>query len=169
MNTIIVSSPKLSVTDLLLVFAFSFLVAVALHLIRAQKVRLGEDIALVLKRYRVARSQNDHSVEHLLKVRKYHWSLGAFELSWLPFLVLVTGNTCCLLLDAAGYPVYPWPLLAAGLLFGLAFWVAQNLRLRAIKRLILPARTRTETEFTALTIGECKLGEGAGQVKGVEG
>jgi hypothetical protein len=157
----------MSVTDLLLVFAFSFLVAGALHLIRAQKVRLGEDIALVLNRYRVTRSHDNHSVDHLLKVRRYHWSLAAFVLSWLPFLVLVTGNTCCSLLVAAGYPVFPWPVLAVSLLFGLAFWVAQNMRLRSIKRLILP--TRTETEFIGLSVGECKFGEGAGQAKGVEG
>ena len=164
MNTIIASSPKMLVSDVLLAFGFSLLVAGALHLIRAQKVRLGEDIALVLKRYRVARSHDDHSVEHLLKVRKYHRSLAAFVLSWLPFLVLLTGNTGCLLLGAAGYPLYPWPLLAVGLLFGLAFWVAQNMRLRSIKRLILP--NRTETEFIGLSIGAGKLGEGAGQVKG---
>jgi hypothetical protein len=167
MNTIIASSPKMSVTDVLLLFAFSLLVAGALHLIRAQKVRLSEDIALVLKRYRVARSHDNHSVEHLLKVRKYHWSLAAFVPSWLPFLVLVIGNTCCSLLGAAGYPVFPWPLLAVSLLFGLAFWEAQNMRLRSIKRLILPATT--ETEFIGLTIGERKLGQVAGQVKSVEG
>jgi hypothetical protein len=166
MNTIIASSPKMSVTDVLLVFAFSLLVAGALHLIRAQKVRLGEDLALVLKRYRVARSHDDHSVEHLLKVRKYHWSLAAFVLSWLPFLVLVTGTTCCSLLRDGGYPVFPWPLLAVSLLFGLAFWAAQNMRLRSIKRLILP--TRTETEFIGMRVGDCKLGDG-GHAKGVEG
>ena len=150
----------MSVTDVLLVFAFSLLVAGAVHLIRAQKVRLGEDLALVLKRYPVARSHGDHSVEHMLKVRKYHWSLAAFVLSWLPFLVLVTGNTCCSLLRDGGYPVFPWPVLAASLLFGLAFWAAQNMRLRSIKRLILP--TRTETEFMGMRVGDCKLGEGGG-------
>ena len=158
MNTIIASSPKVSVTDVLLVFAFSLLAAGALHLIRAQKVRLGEDLALVLKRYPVARSHNDHSVEHMLRVRKYHWSLAAFVLSWLPFLVLVTGNTCCSLLRDGGYPVFPWPLLAVGLFFGLALWAAQNMRLRSIKRLTQP--TTTETEFIATRVGDCKLGDG---------
>ena len=163
MNTIIALSPTMPVTDLVLVFAFSLLAAGAVHLIRAQKVRLGEDLALVLKRYRAPRSHDDHSVEHMLKIRKYHWSLAAFVLSWLPFLVLATGNTCCSLLRDGGYPVFPWPLLAVSLLFGLAFWVAQNLRLRAIKRLILP--TRTETDFIEMTVGDCKLGEG-GHAKG---
>lgn len=167
MNTIITSSPGLSVTDVLLVFGFSLLVAGALHLIRAQKVRLGEDIALVLKRYRGTRSHDNHFVEHLLKVRKYHWSLAACVLSWLPFLVLATGNTCCALLGAAGYPVFPWPLLAVGLLFGFTFWVAQDMRLRSIKRLILP--TGTETEFIGLAVGDFKLGKGAGHVKGAGG
>jgi len=166
MNTIIASSPKMSVTDVLLVFAFSLLVAGALHLIRAQKVRLAEDLALVHKRYRVARSHDDHSVEHMRKVWKYHWSLAAFVLSWLPFLVLVTGTTCCSLLRDGGYPVFPWPLLAVGLLFGLALWVAQNMRLRSIKRLILP--TRTETEFMQMRVGDCKLGDG-GHAKAVGG
>jgi len=155
MNTIIAWPPKTSVTDVLAVFAFSVLAAGALHLIRGQKVRLGEDIVLALKRYGVARSgHDDHTVDHMLKVRRYPWSLAAFVLSWLPFLVLVTGNTCCSLLRDGGYPIFPWPLLAVSLLFGLAFWIAQSMRLRSIKRLILPMTN--ERGWSGLAVG--KLG-----------
>ena len=139
MNTIIASLAKTSVTDVLALFAFSLLAAGILHVFRGRKVRLGEDILIVLKRYGIARSaHNDHSVDHMLKVRKYLWSVAAFILSWLPFLMLVTGNTCCSVLHAAGYPIFPWPLLAAGLLFGLGLWAAQSMRLRTIRRLLLP-------------------------------
>jgi hypothetical protein len=144
MNTIMASLAKTSVTDVLALFAFSLLAAGILHVIRGRKVKLGEDIVIVLKRYGVVRSTHtDHSVDHMLKVRKYHWSLAAFILSWLPFLMLVTGNTCCSVLHDAGYPIFPWPLLAVGLLFGLALWVAQSMRLRSIKRLLFPTPVKS--------------------------
>lgn len=123
---------------MIVLFAFSLFIAVVLHLIRGQKLRLSEEIAVVRNGCSVSGSNRPNPSEDLVSiVRKFQRSVAAFTLTWLPFLVLVTGNTCCSLLRDAGYLIFPWPLLTVSLLFGLALWVAQRMRLRLISRLIL--------------------------------
>ena len=129
--------PRTSLTDVIALFGFSLLVAAVLHLIRGQKLRLSEEVALACKRYAISCSKQPGLSEDLVStVRRFHTSVVAFVLTWLPFVVLVIGNTCCSLLRDAGYLVFPWPLLTVSLVSGLAMWVAQRFRLRFISRLI---------------------------------
>ena len=134
------SPPKTSLTDVVAIFAFSLFMTAILHLTRGQKVRLAQEIAMVRNRYSLPDSGHPKSAEdEMLTVRKYHNSLTALILSWLPFLILVAGDTCCSLLRDAGYLIFPWPLLAVSLLFGLGLWATQTIRLRSIRRLLLRA------------------------------
>jgi hypothetical protein len=111
--------------------------AAVLHLIRGQKLRLSEEVALARKRYPISGSNQPVLSEDLLStVRRFHRSVAAFALTWLPFLVFVIGCTCCSLLRDAGYLIFPWPLLTVALLCGLVMWVVQRIRLRFISRLI---------------------------------
>jgi len=138
MNSITPLPPKTSLTDVIALFVFSLFIAGVLHLIRGQKLRLSEEIAIASKRYSIPDSkQSGLSEDPASKVRKFHSSVVAFILTWLPFLVFVTGYTCCSLLRDAGYLIFPWPLLTVSLVFGLALWVAQCIRIRSIRRVLL--------------------------------
>jgi hypothetical protein len=139
MNTVPPLPPRTSLTDVILLFGSSLVAAAVWHLIRGQRLRLSEEAKTVAKRCSASASNQSGLSDGLFStVRKFHRSMVAFILSWLPFLVLVIGNTCCSLLRDAGYLIFPWPLLTVGLLFGFALWVAQRTRLRLICRLIFP-------------------------------
>ena len=138
MNSITLLPPRTSLTDVITLFVFSLFIAGVLHLIRGQKLRLSEEVSIVCKRYSIPDSQQSGlSRDPAPAVRKFHSSAVAFILAWLPFLVLVAGYTCCSLLRDAGYLIFPWPLFTVSLVFGLALWVAQCIRLRSIRRLLL--------------------------------
>ncbi len=138
MNNVTPLPPRTSLTDVIALFGFTLLIAAILHLVRGQKLRLSEEVAVVCKRYSISGStQSGVSNDLDSAVRKFHRSVVAFILTWLPFLVLVLGNTCVSLLRDAGYLIFPWPLLTVCLLFGLAVWAAQRVRLRLISRLII--------------------------------
>jgi len=132
------SPPKTSLTDVMLLFACSLVIGGALHLIRGNKVWLSQEIAGVRKRCSIVDSSRcDVPTEEMAAVRNYHRSWMAFLLSWVPFLILVAGGTCCSLLRDAGYLIFPWPLLTVALLSALAFALTQTIRVRSIKRLLL--------------------------------
>lgn len=137
MNGVTAPPPGTSFTEVIALFGLSLFLAAVLHLIRGQKMRLAEEVALVWKRRTISdASQSGLSDDLVSNACRFHRSVGAFTLSWLPFLVLVIGNTLCSLLRDAGYLIFPWPLLGASLLFGFAFWAGQRIRLRAIGRRI---------------------------------
>jgi len=138
MNSVATLPPRTSVAEVMVLFGFSLLIAAVLHLIRGQKLSLSGEVAVVCKRSSMSGTNQTIPPDDLVStVRKFHRSVMAFALTWLPFLVLVLGNTCCSLLRDAGYLIFPWPLLSVSLLFGLALWVVQRVRLRLISRLIL--------------------------------
>ena len=137
MNSVTPVPPRTSLTDVILLFGFSLLIAAILHLIRGQKLRLSEEVAVICKKYSASGSKPPGVSDDLVSnVRRFHRSVAAFTLSWLPFLVLVIGNTCCSLLRDAGYLIFPWPLFSVSLLFGLALWAGQRIRLHFIRRLV---------------------------------
>ena len=137
MNSVTAPPPGTSLTDVIALFGLSLLMAVLLHLIRGQKLRLAAEVALICKRCAISEaSPSEISDDLVSNVRRFHLSVGAFALSWLPFLVLVIGYTLCSLLRDAGYLIFPWPLLGVSLLFGFAFWAGQRIRMRVIERRI---------------------------------
>jgi hypothetical protein len=137
MNGIVPLPPRTSFTDVIVLFAFSLLIAAVLHLIRGWRLRPSEEVAIACKKCSVPGSNEPRLSDDLVsKVRRFHRSVVAFTLIWLPFLVLVIGNTCCSLLRDAGYLIFPWPLLSVSLLFGFALWAGQRIRLRLISRLV---------------------------------
>jgi hypothetical protein len=138
MNSVTPLPPRTSLTDVIALLAISLLLAGVLHLIHGQKLRLSEEVAVVCKKHSDSGLDHHSLSDDLVSiVRRFHRSLLAFILTWLPFLVLVLGNMCCSLLRDAGYLIFPWPLLSVSLLFGLALWVAQRIRLHLISRLVL--------------------------------
>src|SRR5258706_367587 len=125
MNSITPLPPRTSLTDVIALFVFSLFIAGVLHLIRGQKLRLSEEVAIVCKRYSIPDpKQSGLSEEPASTVREFHGSVVAFIITWSPFLVLVTGYTCCSLLRDAGHLIFPWPILTVSLVFGLSLWVA---------------------------------------------
>jgi hypothetical protein len=137
MNSVAPLPPRTSFTDVIVLLGFSLLIAAVFHLVRGQKLRLSEEVAVVCKsRSDSGWSQSGHTDDLVSNVRRFHRSVVAFTVSWLPFLVLVIGNTCCSLLRDAGYLIFPWPLICVNLLFGLALWASQRIRLHLISRLI---------------------------------
>jgi len=137
MNSVTPLPPRTSFTDVIVLLGFSLMIATVLHLIRGQKSRLSEEVAVVCKRRLNPGLIQSGLIDDLVSnVRGFHRSVLAFTLTWLPFLVLMLGYTCCSLLRDAGYLIFPWPMLGVSLLFGLALWVVQRIRLRLISRLI---------------------------------
>jgi hypothetical protein len=137
MNSITPLPPGTSLTDVIALFAFSLLMAAVLHLIRGQKLRLSEEVAVVCKRRSDSGFGQPGLTDDLVaNVRRFHRSVAAFTLGWLPLLVLVVGYTCCSLLRDAGYLIFPWLLLSVSLLYGLALWASQRIRLILIGRLV---------------------------------
>jgi hypothetical protein len=128
--------PTTTLTDVIVLFVFSLFVAGILHVIRGRDSILSREATSVSRRNSGAIKNTGISDKEMASVRKFHKSLAAFTLSWVPFLVLVAGNTCCSLLRDAGYLIVPWPLMIVSLAFGIAFAVTQIIRCRFIGRLV---------------------------------
>jgi hypothetical protein len=133
MNTMPDLPSTTSLKDVLGLLALSLLFGGVLHALRW--LRLSREVTLVRKRYSIPDST--HNSDPLRAVRNYHQSVTAFMLSWLPFLAGITCSIGCSLLRDAGYAIYPWLLLASGLLFGLAMVTTETFRQRRIRRYLL--------------------------------
>ncbi len=138
MIAITIPPSRTSLADVVMLFAASLLFAGVWHLLRGQKVRLSEELAILAKRYSIPDfGDSDLSGDQMLTIQKYHRGLRAFIVSWLPFLVAGVGDTFCSLLRDAGYLIFPWPVLGVSLCFGLAFWMTDRIRLRSVSHLLL--------------------------------
>jgi hypothetical protein len=78
----------------------------------------------------------DISETQFRAIQKFHISILAFILSWLPFLVGTIGMICCSLLRDAGYQILPWPMLAVAVVAVIAASVSHRLRMGLIRRLL---------------------------------
>ncbi len=89
------------------------------------------------KRQPIANSiSRDLSESQFRTIQKFHMSIVAFILSWLPFLVSAIGMICCSLLRDAGYQILPWPILAVAVVAVIAASVSHHLRMGSIRRLV---------------------------------
>lgn len=65
--------------------------------------------------------------------RRFRWTALSLLLSWLPILVMVLGAIGCSLLRDAGFQIFPWAVLGASVLCGVALPLCQKAKWMAIR------------------------------------
>jgi hypothetical protein len=128
--------PTTALTDVIALFVYALFAAAILHFIRGRDPILRGEASGVLKWKSRGGTHASISDKSMASVRRFHKSMVAFALSWMPFLVLVAGNTSCSLLRDAGYQIIPWPLMIVSGAFSSAFAVSQMIRGRYIRHLL---------------------------------
>ena len=119
-----------SLSDVVTVLVGSVVAAAVVHLIRSQRSSLAREVRKATERKLALSDLASVSVpaNHLMVARKFHWSVRAFVLRWIPFLSFAVSGVCLSLLRDARYDIFPFPAIVQLPVTYLVFHICADLR-----------------------------------------